>query len=73
MPEDLVLHIKSLPPIERNQVWVSCKGHRAADEENVRDIKYESGRGFPGYYYPFKNIPGYLSPIIPIQITAASM
>lgn len=68
MPADLKETIKSLPENERKQIWVSCNGDNSADEENLRGMKYFPSRGFPGYFYPFKNTPGYLSPLIAVQI-----
>lgn len=73
MPEELKNAIKKLPLIERNQVWVSCKGLRGTDEESIKNIEYVGGRGFPGYYYPYMNTQGYLSPVIPVQLNVASM
>lgn len=68
MPTDLQDHIKSLAPEARKQIWVSCDGANTADRENVGPIKYELGRGFPSFYYPFTNVDGYLSPIIAVQL-----
>jgi sodium/potassium-transporting ATPase subunit beta len=67
MPEDLVDHIKSLEPKKRRQIWVSCKGENPHDTETVGPIEYLEHRGFPEYFYPFMNTPGYLSPVIAIR------
>ncbi|PSN30527.1 Sodium/potassium-transporting ATPase subunit beta-2 [Blattella germanica] len=43
-------------------------------KEHIRDIyvkdpqQYVPGPGFPGYYYPYRNIDGYLSPLIAVQL-----
>ncbi|XP_065346789.1 sodium/potassium-transporting ATPase subunit beta-2-like [Cloeon dipterum] len=67
MPEDLKNHIRdSNKPNELNTVWVSCEGENPADIEHVGPIQYIPRRGFPGYYFPFKNYEGYLSPILAI-------
>nr|CAD7206759.1 unnamed protein product [Timema douglasi] len=50
-----------------NTVWVSCEGENPADKENLGGIKYYPTRGFPGYFYPYENSEGYLSPIIAIN------
>lgn len=51
-----------------NTIWVSCEGENPADVENVGPIKYiPSSRGFPGYFYPYENSEGYLSPVIAIH------
>lgn len=57
-----------LPIFQRKQVWVSCNGEYSSDEESLKGMKYFPSRGFPGYFYPFKNAPGYLSPLIAVQI-----
>ncbi|XP_023708792.1 sodium/potassium-transporting ATPase subunit beta-2 isoform X1 [Cryptotermes secundus] len=68
IPEDLKIHILKTNPKELNQVWVSCKGDSPSDSENMGPISYIPGRGFPGYYYPYTNIDGYLSPLIAIHL-----
>lgn len=50
-----------------NTVWVSCEGENPADIENVGPIKYYPRRGFPGYFYPFENSEGYLSPLVAVH------
>ncbi|XP_059479860.1 sodium/potassium-transporting ATPase subunit beta-2-like [Neocloeon triangulifer] len=67
MPEDLKNHIENnKKPAELNTVWVSCEGENPADIEHVGPIQYIPRRGFPGYYYPFRNYEGYLSPILAV-------
>ncbi|CAH1391585.1 unnamed protein product [Nezara viridula] len=72
MPTDLKNHIKAektshAAELSRlNTVWVSCEGENPADVENIGSIQYIPRRGFPGYYFPYKNQEGYLSPIIAI-------
>lgn len=68
MPEDLQLHIKSLPEAERNQVWIHCQGEAPLDRENVGPINYVSRRGFPSYFFPYTNVPDYLSPLVAIRL-----
>lgn len=50
-----------------NTVWVSCEGENPADIENVGPIEYYPRQGFPGYYYPYENSEGYLSPLVAIH------
>jgi len=45
---------------------VSCAGESTADVENMGAIQYLPRRGFPGYYFPFKNTQGYLSPLVAV-------
>ncbi|GFG36831.1 hypothetical protein Cfor_02941, partial [Coptotermes formosanus] len=68
MPNDLKAYIRNTDPKELNQVWLSCRGENPADRENIGPISYIPGRGFPGYYYPYTNVDGYLSPVIAIHL-----
>ncbi|KAL2750905.1 sodium/potassium-transporting ATPase subunit beta-2 [Vespula maculifrons] len=67
MPTDLQNHIKKEESSQRlDTVWVSCAGENSADIENMGPIQYIPRRGFPGYYFPFTNTPGYLSPLVAV-------
>ncbi|XP_031834286.1 sodium/potassium-transporting ATPase subunit beta-2 [Nomia melanderi] len=67
MPADLREHIKQEETANRlDTVWVSCAGENPADIENMGAIQYIPRRGFPGYYFPFTNTPGYLSPLVAV-------
>lgn len=55
--------------IQRNTVWVSCEGENPADVENVGPIEYYPRQGFPGYYYPYENSEGYLSPLVAVHFS----
>lgn len=68
MPEDLKQHIESLPKKHRNQVWISCRGENGADSEIIGDIEYYPTRGFPSFFYPYVNNPGYLSPLVAVKL-----
>ncbi|XP_034936760.1 sodium/potassium-transporting ATPase subunit beta-2-like [Chelonus insularis] len=71
MPKDLVQQIKSYNNTEKlKTVWVSCHGENSKDEEAIKgQIKYypENVQGFPGYYYPYRFVPDYLSPLVAVQ------
>ncbi|XP_002133544.3 sodium/potassium-transporting ATPase subunit beta-1-like isoform X1 [Drosophila pseudoobscura] len=73
MPEDLQAHINETIYEERKQIWLSCKASQVGalaqghNKDNFDNISYSHGRGFPAYYYPYLNQPGYLSPLIPVQ------
>ncbi|KAK6622680.1 Sodium/potassium-transporting ATPase subunit beta-2 [Polyplax serrata] len=49
-----------------NTVWVTCEGENPADVENIGPINYMPERGFPGYFFPYENNEGYLSPIVAV-------
>lgn len=67
MPNELREHIKKVNPSKLQQVWVSCNGTNAEDRENLGEVSYYPAQGFPNYYYPYLNQPGYLSPLIAVQ------
>lgn len=48
------------------KIWISCEGENPADIENMGAIQYHPTAGFPGYYFPYKNSPGYLSPLVAV-------
>ncbi|XP_031632333.1 sodium/potassium-transporting ATPase subunit beta-2-like [Contarinia nasturtii] len=66
MPNDLKLYIKSLQEKEQNQVFISCEGQNPSDKDSIGKISI-SPRGFPHYFFPYKNKEGYLSPLISVQ------
>ncbi|TDG44891.1 hypothetical protein AWZ03_008699 [Drosophila navojoa] len=70
MPSSLKNHISELEktdPIKLNTIWVSCEGENPADQENIGVVKYYPIRGFPGYFYPYQNSEGYLSPLVAVH------
>ncbi|XP_063358847.1 sodium/potassium-transporting ATPase subunit beta-2-like [Cydia amplana] len=70
MPEDLKSHVRNMTAFDKqnlNMVWVSCQGENPADRENIGPIQYLPKRGFPGYYFPYTNQDGYLSPLVAVH------
>jgi len=67
MPDDLKAYITELPEMNRSQVWVSCYGENGADREVLGEIKYYPSRGFPSYFFPYLNAPGYHSPLVAVK------
>lgn len=68
MPESLRRYIQELDASWLNTVWVSCKGENPHDVESIGELSYyPRGHGFPGFYYPYTNIPGYLSPVVAVH------
>ncbi|XP_011309917.1 sodium/potassium-transporting ATPase subunit beta-2 [Fopius arisanus] len=73
MPQDLQNRIKTAKmrnPKELETIWVSCEGENPADVENIGPIQYKPSSGFPGYYFPYTNSPGYLSPLVAVWFEA---
>jgi len=48
-------------------VWVSCEGETVSDKELIGPMAYWPIPGFPGYFFPFENSEGYLSPLVAIH------
>ncbi|XP_035779416.1 sodium/potassium-transporting ATPase subunit beta-1-like [Anopheles albimanus] len=67
MPNDLANHIKDLSEQDRKQVWVSCQELSSAANKTELLVEYSPSRGFPSYYYPYRNQQGYLSPLVAVQ------
>ena len=68
MPRELKEYIKTVRnPNERNTIWISCEGENPADQENIGPVKIHPRQGFPGYYYPYENSEGYLSPLVAVH------
>jgi len=69
MPKDLSKHIGEQVDMNKptNVIWVSCEGENPADQESLKAIMYHPRRGFPGYYFPFKNIDGYMPPVVAVE------
>ncbi|KAH8285826.1 hypothetical protein KR018_010937 [Drosophila ironensis] len=63
------LHVYNGIFVQTNVVWVSCEGENPADVENIKARDYYPRMGFPRYYFPFKNIQGYIPPIVAVQFT----
>lgn len=71
MPQELKTFIADTKESNRNQIWVSCEGQDGIDAENlVNGMEYypKTLHGFPEYYYPYHNTPGYLSPLVAIRL-----
>ncbi|XP_023230731.1 sodium/potassium-transporting ATPase subunit beta-2-like [Centruroides sculpturatus] len=46
-------------------VYISCQGENPADKENIGPLTYYPAKGtIPRYYFPFRNLEGYLSPFV---------
>ncbi|XP_075212360.1 sodium/potassium-transporting ATPase subunit beta-2-like [Lycorma delicatula] len=69
MPDSLKSYIKNVTDEKKlNTIWVDCYGEAPADKEHIGEIKYYPQRGFPGYFYPYINTEGYLSPLVAVQL-----
>ncbi|KAG6452979.1 sodium/potassium-transporting ATPase subunit beta-2-like [Manduca sexta] len=69
MPPDLQEFIKNNATAQQlRSVWVSCQGERPADVEALGPLKYWPYPGVPETYFPYDNTPGYLSPLVAVQL-----
>lgn len=64
----LYLSITHVFNSQRRKVWVSCMGERPADTEALGDLKYYPYPGLSETYFPYDNTPGYLSPLVAVQL-----
>jgi sodium/potassium-transporting ATPase subunit beta len=53
--------------LKHEMIWITCEGENPADVENMGPINYFPNRGFYGYYFPFTNQKGYMSPMVAIN------
>lgn len=70
LPEEMPQSLKDKIAKEtnKNQVWVSCQAEHPVDNELVTEFRYTPTQGFSGEYYPYRNAPGYLSPLVAVQV-----
>ncbi|KAJ9595669.1 hypothetical protein L9F63_013135 [Diploptera punctata] len=66
LPDLMPQHLKN--HILLQTLWVSCEGETNNDKEFIGPLKYLPRMGFPGYFFPYRNIDGYLSPLVAIQL-----
>uniref|UniRef100_T1ILP1 Sodium/potassium-transporting ATPase subunit beta n=1 Tax=Strigamia maritima TaxID=126957 RepID=T1ILP1_STRMM len=54
-----------------SKVWITCGGENAFDKENIGQMIYSPNNGgIETYYFPFKNQPGYLTPLVFVQFAS---
>lgn len=70
MPQNLKDNIRRSvgeKPSHAKTVWVTCDGEAPADREHIGPVKIYPQNGFPWFYYPYENRPGYVSPILAVH------
>jgi len=50
------------------KVWIQCRGQNTADVENIGEIVYYPSQGFSANLFPYLNQPGYISPVVFMQL-----
>ncbi|KAI5635996.1 sodium / potassium ATPase beta chain domain-containing protein [Phthorimaea operculella] len=66
MPDKMKEFINSeTDPKKLKKIWVSCY----EEKDNSTSIVYPWGRGFSSSYFPFRNQPGYRSPLVAVQFS----
>ncbi|KAI8427384.1 hypothetical protein MSG28_001939 [Choristoneura fumiferana] len=70
MPADVKDYIanKTTTDFERRRVWLSCKGERPGDVEALGPLSYYPYPGIDETFFPYDNTPGYLSPLVAVQL-----
>jgi len=71
LPDDFPANLKTVieNQSDKNQVWINCRPEYPADKEGIKSMKYyPESQGFPASYFPYLNDPGYLSPLVAVQI-----
>lgn len=56
--------------ITKQNVWITCEGENPNDFENIGKVNYYPHPGMPAYFYPFKNQPGYQSPLVAVEFAS---
>ncbi|XP_051172799.1 sodium/potassium-transporting ATPase subunit beta-1-like [Leptopilina boulardi] len=71
MPQQLKKHIQNTDSTQIKNIWLSCEPLNQMVNNTFNEIidYYPKIQGFPGYFYPYENQPGYLSPLIAVQFT----
>ncbi|KAI5745416.1 hypothetical protein M8J76_010845 [Diaphorina citri] len=62
-----ITHAVNISAAHWRTIWVSCSGADPHDTETMGDVDYFPQPGYPGYFYPYTNTIGYLSPIIAVR------
>lgn len=63
LPKELPDHIRD--NYDGRYVYISCQGENPADKENIGPLNYyPPSAGIPRFYFPFRNLEGYLSPFV---------
>ncbi|XP_063839048.1 sodium/potassium-transporting ATPase subunit beta-2-like [Ostrinia nubilalis] len=68
MPPYIKNFINNTTPERRRSVWLTCMGERPADVEALGPLKYYPYPGVPEVFFPYDNTPGYLSPLVAVQL-----
>uniref|UniRef100_A0A8D9BF60 Sodium/potassium-transporting ATPase subunit beta-2 n=3 Tax=Cacopsylla melanoneura TaxID=428564 RepID=A0A8D9BF60_9HEMI len=79
LPDDMpvvlksyITHATTLNASRWHTVWMSCSGADPHDAEAIGDVDYFPQPGYPGYFYPYTNSPGYLSPLVAVRFRNAT-
>ena len=59
-----------LRQISKQNVWITCEGENNNDLENIGKVNYYPHPGMPTYFYPFRNQPGYQSPLVAVEFAS---
>lgn len=67
IPEYLNASIAETENSIQKYIWFTCDGDTSHDKEFIGPVSYYPRNGFPTYYFPFKDVKGYQSPIVAVH------
>ena len=63
-----LLTIKHRLQINGN-VWVSCTAQAESEAAQNITMNFDGHIGFPNYYFPYENQPGFQTPFVAVQLS----
>jgi sodium/potassium-transporting ATPase subunit beta len=70
-PEDLKTTIKAAEARRQHKkVWVSCEAEDASQAQDLGTVQYFPEEGFNVKYFPYTNLPGYMSPLVAVHFAS---
>lgn len=56
----------------KNTIWVSCEGETDYESSLLGKVEYTPWKGFPGYFFPYRNQSDYWEPLVAIRFANAA-
>jgi hypothetical protein len=55
---------------QHKKVWVSCEAEDASQAQDLGTVQYFPEEGFNVKYFPYTNLPGYMSPLVAVHFAS---
>jgi sodium/potassium-transporting ATPase subunit beta len=55
---------------QHKKVWVSCEAEDASQAQDLGTVEYFPEEGFNVKYFPYTNLPGYMSPLVAVHFAS---